>query len=174
MIIIIGLGNPGKKYEKTRHNAGFMVLDKMVEKNDWKKSASGRLFYAKKEIDGNTVEFLKPTAFMNNSGIAAAYARKKHPRAEIIVVHDDKDIPLGAIKAQKNRGAAGHNGVKSVIEHLGTQNFTRVRVGIAPPGKTPLGDAADFVLDKFTPEEKEILERAVALAVEEIEKIISQ
>lgn len=171
MRIIIGLGNPGKKYEKTRHNVGFMIMDKMIEKDDWKENVSGQLFYAKKEINGQETEFIKPMTFMNNSGIAAAYARKKHPKAEIIVVHDDKDIPLGEIKIQKNRGAAGHNGIKSIIEHLGTRDFTRVRVGIAPADKISLGDAADFVLDKFRPEEKEILEKSIIKAVDETEKL---
>jgi len=171
MKIIIGLGNPGKKYEKTRHNVGFIILDKIIDKNEWRESTAGQLFYAKKEINGQEVEFIKPTTFMNNSGVATAYVYKKHPQAEIIVVHDDKDIVLGEIKVQKNRSAAGHNGVKSIIEHLGTQDFTRVRVGIAPKEKLT-EDTADFVLDKFTKDEKIILDETIQKVIEEIYKII--
>ena len=98
---------------------------------------------------------------MNNSGAAVVYAIKKHPTAELIVVHDDKDIPLGKIKVHTDRGAAGHNGVKSIIEHLGAQNFTRVRVGIAPDDPMAMDDTADFVLKNFTKEEKEKLNEAI-------------
>lgn len=165
MKLIVGLGNPGKQYEKTRHNVGWMVLDRFVSPKEWKESAKAQALFCKKEINGQEVEFFKPLTFMNNSGAAIAYAKKKHPRAELIVVHDDKDIALGKIKVQTNRGPAGHKGVQSIIERLGTKNFTRVRVGIAPADKTITEDAADFVLAKFSKEEMAGLNQAIERVV---------
>lgn len=171
MKLIVGLGNPGKKYTFTRHNVGWMVLDTLTGKSQWKESVKAQAFIYKTEIGGKEVELLKPNTFMNNSGVAVAYALKKHPTAELIVVHDDKDIPLGEIRVQTDRGAAGHNGVKSIMEHLGTQNFTRVRVGIAP--SKPLNmDAADFVLEKFAKEEKKKLNEAIVEAGRRIRELI--
>lgn len=172
MFIVVGLGNPGKKYSNTRHNVGWMVLDALVDKTEWKESTGSNFFYAKQNTDGQEVEFIKPTTFMNNSGAAVAYAMKKHPNAQLIVVHDDKDISLGKIKVQTDRSAGGHNGVKSIIEHLGTQNFMRVRVGIAPADTTAINDTADFVLDKFTKEEKDVLNQAIENATQEIRKLV--
>ncbi len=171
MKIFVGLGNPGKKYEKTRHNVGFMVLDRLAQGLEWNESKNTKALWAKKEINSEEIELFKPMTFMNESGIAVSYAKKKHPKAEIIVVHDDKDIKLGEIKIQKNRSAAGHNGVKSIIEHLGTQDFTRVRIGIAPKENIS-EDVADFVLNKFTKEEQSILNETIDRAVREIYKII--
>lgn len=171
MKIIIGLGNPGKKYEQTRHNVGFMILDGMTEKKDWKKNSSAQMLSCQKEINGQEIILAKPTTFMNNSGFVATFLKKKYPKAELIVVHDDKDIVLGEIKIQKNRSSAGHNGVKSIIERLGTQDFIRARVGIAPPEKIS-EDTADFVLKKFSKEEKGTLDEVVKKAIEEIYKII--
>ena len=172
MIIIVGLGNPGKKYTNTRHNVGWMVLDTLTGKIDWKDNDKAQAFVYKTELENKDVEFLKPNTFMNNSGIAVAYALKKHPTATLIVVHDDKDITLGEIRVQTDRGPAGHNGIKSIIEHLGTQNFTRVRVGIAPADPTAINDTADFVLDKFSKDEKEILNQAIDNATREVRKLI--
>ncbi len=171
MKLIVGLGNPGKQYEKTRHNVGWMVLDRFVSPSEWQKSAKAQAFYCQKEINGQEVKFFKPLTFMNNSGAAVAYAKKKHPRAELIVVHDDKDIELGKIKIQTNRGPAGHKGVQSIIERLGTRNFTRLRVGTAPLDKN-IGDTADFVLDKFTKEEQIILKKTIAATAEKITEMI--
>jgi len=171
--LVVGLGNPGKKYERTRHNAGFLVLDKMA--TDWKESKKAQTLYAKTEINGETVELLKPQTFMNNSGVAVAYAAKKHnaKSTDIVVVHDDKDISLGVYKIQTNRGAAGHNGIKSIIEHLGTQNFTRVRVGIATPEMDKYDDKADYVLAKFSKDELNTLEGVTKEIIEKIKLLIS-
>jgi len=168
MKLLIGLGNPGKKFERTRHNAGFLVLDKMA--TDWKESKKAQALYAKTEINGETVELLKPQTFMNNSGVAVAYAARKHnvKSTDITIIHDDKDIPLGEYKIQTNRGPAGHNGIKSIIEHLGTQNFTRVRIGIATPEMDKYDDQADFVLGKFSKAEMEILEDVIKNIIKEL------
>lgn len=157
MKLIVGLGNPGKEYKDTRHNAGYLFIDKLAD-----------------EVISKKIILLKPKTFMNNSGTAvrAKVDFYKLSPADLIVAHDDKDLLLGEYKIQTNRSAAGHNGVQSIINHLGTQNFTRVRIGIAPEDKQTMGDTADFVLNRFTKKEKEILEKALAKAIEKIKKIL--
>jgi PTH1 family peptidyl-tRNA hydrolase len=172
MTIIVGLGNPGKKYANSRHNVGWMVLDTLTGKINWKENEKAQAFIYKTELENKEVQFLKPNTFMNNSGVAVAYALKKHPTAQIIVVHDDKDIPLGEIRTQIDRGSAGHNGVKSIIEHLGTQNFTRIRVGIAPVDPTVMHDTAEFVLENFTKEEKDKLNKTIVEAGRKIRELL--
>lgn len=172
MIIVVGLGNPGKKYERTRHNAGFMVLEKIVDKKNWREDKKIPGWKCSEKISGRDIEYIKPSTFMNESGTAVAYVKKHHPNAELVVVHDDKDIPLGEIRMQKNRGPAGHNGIKSIIERLGTKNFWRVRVGIAPAKTTPKNkDAATFVLDQFNKRESALLQQGINQAVAEIKNI---
>ena len=162
MKLIIGLGNPGKEYERTRHNTGFLVVDKiatdlsLVFKLDKKMKA---------EVAKNTKIILaKPQTFMNESGVAirALVDFYKIKPANIIVIHDDKDIPLGEFRDQTDRSAAGHNGVKSIIEHLGTQNFRRIRIGVATPEMKKYDDQADFVLGKFSKEEFIILNKTLS------------
>jgi len=171
MKLLVGLGNPGKEYENTRHNIGWMVLDLLANEEKWQESKKAHAFYIKKE----NFEMIKPTTFMNNSGLAVAYAMKKNNVGpeNIIVVHDDKDLQLGEYKIQKDRGSAGHNGVQSIIDHLGTRNFTRVRIGIAREDKRAMGDTADFVLNKFSKEEKQIAEKIISTAAEEIKKLLA-
>ena len=174
MKLIVGLGNPEKKYEDTRHNAGFVVIDKLVA------STEAKLSYDKKtnsEISKTTLNkkrvlLAKPQTFMNNSGTAvrALLDFYKLKPADLIVVHDDKDIHLGETRVQKDRGAAGHNGVKSIIEHLGTQNFTRIRIGVA--SITEIKDTAGFVLGKFTTSEKKVLKKVIENVIKEIEGLI--
>lgn len=180
MKLIVGLGNPGEKYKKTRHNIGFVVIDKLVENlnfnvSDFRNSKNAKAKYLKGQYSEKIIEFLKPMNFMNNSGLAVAYAIKKHnsnPQTDLIVIHDDKDILLGDVKIQKDKSDAGHNGVKSIINHLGTQDFTRVRVGIAPENPQKIEDTANFVLKKFGWLEKKKINKGIEKAVEEIKKII--
>lgn len=157
MKLIVGLGNPGKEYENTRHNVGFLFIDKLST-----------------EVDSQKNILLKPQTFMNNSGMAVRTKIDfyKLSPADLIVIHDDKDLLLGEYKIQKDRGAAGHNGVQSIIDHLGTRDFMRVRIGIAHEDKQTMGDTADFVLNKFTKEEKEVLNKTVDKAIEEVKKIL--
>ena len=124
-------------------------------------------------LDEKRVTLAKPQTFMNESGVAARALVDFYKLApeDIIVVHDDKDVLLGEIKVQKDRGAAGHNGVGSIIEHLGTKNFTRIRVGVAPQDKA-IHDTAEFVLGKFTKEEQKILSEVVARVVEELKSLV--
>lgn len=174
MKLIIGLGNPSKKYARTRHNVGFMALDFLTPKTDWKKSDKAQAQYTKIEFGSHRVELLKPTTYMNNSGVSVAYAAKKNGvlPEDIIVIHDDKDIPLGHTKIQRDRGSAGHNGIKSIIEHLGTRDFTRIRIGVAPPDGSPIEDTANFVLQNFTATEQKILKTVFENVKNEIENLL--
>ncbi len=164
MKLIVGLGNPGKKYERTRHNAGFMAVDRLhtsLQKtgiNAWELSTKFNAYISGITINGEKIILAKPLTYMNRSGetVSLILHFYKMNAPDLIVVHDDKDISFGEIKVQENRGHAGHNGVHSIIEHLGTKNFTRVRLGIADPKK--MGDVGDFVLKKFGIFEKKKLE----------------
>lgn len=171
MKLIVGLGNPGKEYQNTRHNIGWVIADALAEGEKWQESKKANALYIKKQ----KFEIIKPTTFMNNSGLAVVYALKKHgvTPENIIVVHDDKDLLLGEYKIQKDRGSAGHNGVQSIIDHLGTKNFTRVRIGIAPEDKRAMGDTAEFVLNKFSKGEKQIAEKIISTVTEEIKKLLA-
>lgn len=180
MKIIIGLGNPGRDYEKTRHNIGFMMLDYL--KQTWNLSS----FVINKKFDaeiaegnfaGEKVILMKPQTFMNLSGIAVRKILdfyKLTPK-DILVIQDELDLPLGKYKIATDSSAAGHNGIKNIIEHLGTQTFTRLRIGIATPTQdaTCLRNAHDFVLDAFTSEEQRVLQEQFAASIQEVEKFIT-
>ncbi len=177
MELIIGLGNPEKEYLDTRHNAGFLLLDKLAttfEFPEWKFDKKSNAEITKGEINKKKIVLAKPQTYMNNSGLAVRALLDFYKRTikDIIVVHDDKDIPLGETRVQTNRGPAGHNGIKSIIEHLGTQDFTRIRVGVAPAKQEDIRNTADFVLGKFTAEEKKILSTVTQHVIQEIEKLI--
>ncbi len=180
MKLIIGLGNPGKKYERTRHNVGFVVLDTLHQSlaeytpSAWEASSKFQAEIAGCTLGGEKIILAKPTTFMNDSGISVQAIAHFYqiPPHDIIVVHDDKDIPLGEIKVQTNRGPAGHNGVKSVIAHLGTEDFTRIRVGIRSSDEKKMSDTATFVLKKFGLFEKKTIAEATQQAVNEIHTLI--
>ncbi|MDP2664716.1 MAG: aminoacyl-tRNA hydrolase [bacterium] len=152
MQLIVGLGNPGKKYEKTRHNAGFMVLDELE----------------KKELP--QARLLKPDTFMNNSGgaVKKEMQKLKIKNQSLIIIHDDIDIPLGKIKVSKGSGSAGHKGVESIIQSLGTKEFIRIRIGILPPEGKP-EDVETFVLKNFKKEELSLLNTAIESALSTLE-----
>lgn len=181
MKLIVGLGNPGKKYEKTRHNVGFMIVDELQKHllsfgiNEWELSKKFNALVCGCSINGEKIILAKPLTFMNRSGEAVqniGHFYKLTPR-DVIVVHDDKDISLGEIKIQENRGPAGHNGIKSIIEYIGTQDFTRVRVGIASDNKKKMADIPKFVLDKFGVLEKKKLKISIEEAVGKMMAMIS-
>jgi peptidyl-tRNA hydrolase, PTH1 family len=167
MKLIIGLGNPGKQYENTRHNTGFMIVDRLREIahfSDFKlEEKFNSLVAEKKDSSGETVYLLKPQTFMNSSGQAVKAMANfyKIPLENISVIHDDLDITLGEYKISADNSAAGHNGVQSIMDELGTQKIIRYRVGIEGEEKrkerTIPGDA--FVLQKFTDEELGVLEK---------------
>ena len=176
MKLIVGLGNPEKEYIDTRHNVGFLVIDKLVFNSEtntsFDKKANAEVF--KSTINKKRVIFAKPQTYMNNSGTAvrALMDFYKIKPENLIVIHDDKDIPLGETRVQTDRGPAGHNGIKSIIEHLGTKNFMRIRVGVAPADQTEIKDTASFVLGKFTAEEKKKLKKIIENIAKEIEALI--
>ncbi|MBT4120812.1 MAG: aminoacyl-tRNA hydrolase [Candidatus Magasanikbacteria bacterium] len=177
MKLIVGLGNPGKRYEKTRHNVGFMILDKLREKlgsSGWSLSKKFNSETSGLTLNGEKVILAKPMTFMNASGQSVqliAHFYKVAPE-DIIVVHDDKDLKLGDVRVQEDRSHAGHNGIKSIIEHIGTQKFTRVRVGVASENEKKMRDTAKFVLHKFGYFEKKKVEEIVNKSIEEIKKML--
>lgn len=175
MWLIVGLGNPSTQYTKTRHNAGFMAVDFLLEKEvNWKKSIKGGLLYARTEISGQEVEIIKPQTFMNNSGLAVNYVVKKHrlDTTNIIVISDELDLPLGTIRVKLGGSSAGHNGINSILEKIGTDNFWRVRIGISNE-KREIMAADKFVLSKFSQEELTVLKEKILPEIKgEVNKII--
>ena len=174
MILIAGLGNPGKEYENTRHNAGFLVLDTLAQKLGADLSErKHRALCGKAVIGGQKVILLKPQTYMNSSGesIRAAADYYKVPPEDILVVYDDISLAPGQLRIRAKGSAGGHNGIKSIIAHLGTQQFPRVKVGIGE--KPPRMDLADYVLGHFSSGEKKIMEEAAKEAADAICEIVN-
>jgi PTH1 family peptidyl-tRNA hydrolase len=152
MKIIVGLGNPGRKYERTRHNAGFMALDELARGLRFDLSREKYQAFIGKGMIGDVEALLaKPQTYMNESGRSVGailrYTRAKH--SDLIVVHDEIDLPLGVVRVKAGGGHGGHNGLRSIIEHLGTPDFIRVRVGVGRPSNGLA--AADHVLSRSRP-----------------------
>ena len=164
--LIVGLGNPGNEYTNTRHNVGFVVVDKLIKKLDAVSIKTPGLSEAwKSRQEKNSVFLMKPLTFMNLSGDAVIPFMSSHrvTRPGLIVVHDELDLPLGEVRISKDSSAAGHNGVKSIIAKLGSQTFTRIRIGVGPrPEEIPVDN---FVLGKFNAEETNKLAAIIAEAV---------
>jgi len=177
MKLIAGLGNPGKQYKKTRHNVGFIILDSLQKElhgSDWTLSKKFNAEISEIGTGENKTILAKPMTFMNNSGQAAGlimHYYKIKPES-LTVVHDDKDIKLGEIKMQSNKNHAGHNGIKSIIEHIGTKNFMRLRVGVASENERKMSDTSRFVLGKFGLFEKKKLEEITKKSIAEIKKLV--
>ena len=157
--LIVGLGNPGKEYERTRHNAGFRAIDLLAGKLGCKiDRLKFQGLYCQSTYGGKQLYLLKPQTYMNLSGEAVklAGAFYKIPPERVIVIYDDIAIPLGKVRVRANGSAGGHNGIKSIIAHLGSDKFPRVKVGVGSP-TNPEYDLADWVLSNFTPAERETL-----------------
>ena len=149
MKLIIGLGNPGKEYENTRHNTGFMVLDRLSEKLNIEMTQNKfKGLYGKSKYKGEDVILLKPQTYMNLSGESVRQVMDffKINQEDILVIYDDLDMPVGKLRLRQSGSAGGHNGVKSIIAHVGTQSFQRIRVGI---DKHPRIKVVDYVLGRF-------------------------
>jgi PTH1 family peptidyl-tRNA hydrolase len=200
MKVIVGLGNPGKKFEKTRHNLGFMVIESLKSEfkhfSDWKKSKKLLSKISEGKINNERVILVKPQTFMNDSGKAVKSLIRNFLLNKtmtelskcLFVIHDDIDIPLGKIKISVGRGSAGHKGVQSIIDEIGTKNFVRFRIGIKPNSKFKMQNAKlkfkiqNFVLEKFNKKEEKILKevferacRAIEMAIKEgVEKAMSE
>jgi PTH1 family peptidyl-tRNA hydrolase len=175
MYLIVGLGNPGLQYVGTRHNVGFMLLDYIARENNVSFTDSRwRALINKTVLWDETVIMLKPETYMNASGPAvAAVARYyKIPADNIIVIHDDLDMPFGRIKIVSDGGDGGHKGIRSCIKHLGTREFIRIKIGIGRP-TTPISPEK-YVLSKFEPEECDAIDQRMAFAVDGIRIFMQQ
>jgi len=173
MWLITGLGNPGRKYSRTRHNIGFMVLDELadrynIEFTDKKEYRIGKCFIGDKQI-----LLVEPLLYMNLSGVAISNIFKKYPvqTQDMIVVYDDLDIETGKIRIRKTGSSGGHKGVQSIIDNIGTKDFIRVRIGI---GREPGVSAEKYVLSKFNKDELQVIKNAITIAAEAITTIITE
>lgn len=172
MYIIAGLGNPGRKYENTRHNLGFITLDQLAEKHGIRISKSRfQALTGEGRIGGEKVLLMKPQTYMNLSGRAVREAMQfyKEEPSHLIVIYDDFDIPLGHIRIRAFGSAGTHNGMRSVVRELGSDRFPRIRIGT---GREEKGDLIGFVIGGFTKEEVPVLEDAVLTAVRAAECIV--
>ena len=169
--IVVGLGNPGDKYENTRHNAGFLVVDELARRGSFAvQKVKHKALTNTAVIGGQGVLVMKPTTYMNLSGEAVGDAARfyKIPADHVLVISDDTDLPVGKLRIRKNGSAGGHNGLKSIIQHLGTDQFPRLKVGVG--GKPhPDYDMADWVLGKLQGEDKKTMDAAVKRAADAIE-----
>lgn len=174
--IVAGLGNPGKEYENTRHNAGFLTIDYIAEKKGVKiDRAKFKALTATVDIGGVGVLLMKPQTFMNNSGEAVGEAARFYKLApeNIIVISDDVNLDVGRLRVRKSGSAGGQKGLNDIIEVMGTESIPRIRVGV---GKKPHPDydIKDWVLSSFTKEEKEALSAIYTKALSGVEKIVSE
>lgn len=177
MKLIVGLGNPGEKYAKTRHNVGFMVVEKLVGEKSWSKSKGAPLMYVHMKVEEEAVEVIKPLTFMNESGQAVMGPLKKHSELsskDVYVIHDDLDIELGEFKVQFGKGPKVHYGVNSIEKTIGTSDFWRVRVGVENrkikgnrgiPGEK-------YSLQNFRHEEKEMVSRVIEQVVGKLTSVV--
>jgi PTH1 family peptidyl-tRNA hydrolase len=171
MKIIVGLGNPGKKYEGTRHNAGFMVIDRFAEKLEIKiEKKKFSALIGETTVKGEKCLLVKPQTYMNLSGEAVLAVKQfyKAQPEDIIVVYDDMDLPVGKIRIRKQGGSGGHKGMISIISCLGTENFIRIRIGIGGPKDRSEQEVINHVLGDFTSEEKAIIRETQEKAAEAV------
>ena len=153
-LLVAGLGNPGREYERTRHNVGWIVADELARRHDgsFRAKFSGQL--AETRLDDLRLALLKPETYMNESGRSIGAARKffKVEPSDLLVVHDDVDLDPGRLQARLGGGLAGHNGLRSIAQAIGTNEFLRLRIGVGRPGRGDRRSVADYVLNAFEPE----------------------
>ena len=171
-VLVAGLGNPGREYERTRHNAGWMVVDELARRTDssFRSKFNGRLSEAR--LGDERLALLKPETYMNESGrsIAAALRFFKVPPEDLLVVHDDVDLEPGRLQARLGGGLAGHNVLRSIAQALGTQEFLRLRIGVGRPGRGDRRPVADYVLSPFEGEVD--VDEVIARATDAAETIV--
>ncbi len=175
MKIIVGLGNPGRKYERTRHNAGFIAIDELA--GSLRVDITQEKYHSligKARVDSEETILVKPQTYMNESGRAVgAIVRGTYAAvSDLIVIHDELDLPFGAVRVKIGGGHSGHNGLRSIIEYVGSSDFVRVRIGIGRPA--PGVDAADYVLSPFLVEERGALPEVMARASTAVKTIMSE
>ena len=167
MKCIVGLGNPGKNYDKTRHNVGFDVIDRLANELAAGEPATTKFdaVVVETRCEEEKILLIKPQGYMNRSGLAIKQAItffKAEPETDLLVVVDDIHLPCGSIRLRKDGSAGGHNGLENILNHLGNDNWSRLRIGVDEPGLIP---QSDYVLGRFTPEQKELVETALEAAV---------
>ena len=167
--LIVGLGNPGREYRGTRHNVGFMLLDRLAEGLGVSFSrVESRSLVTRAEYQGNKLILVKPQTYMNLSGQAVSSLLRfyKVPLERLLVAYDDVDLPLGTLRLRPGGGSAGHKGMQSIIEKLGKQEFPRLRIGVnRPPGRM---EAADYVLQNFSKDDSELLQEVLSRAAQAV------
>ncbi|HEX8336293.1 MAG TPA: aminoacyl-tRNA hydrolase [Pyrinomonadaceae bacterium] len=174
-MLIVGLGNPGERYEWTRHNLGFMLVDLLArQSNAQVKRAECRALVGRAEIEGRAVELVKPQTYMNLSGESVACLLRKRaalkPSGDLVVVSDDIALPFGSVRIRPSGSSGGQKGLKNIIAALGTDQFPRLRVGIKP--EHPVGDTAGFVLERFPKAQREEVEQILERGAEALRAVI--
>ena len=174
--LVVGLGNPGEKYENTRHNVGFLTVDELAERARVPvQKLKHRALTNTLEVGGVKVLLMKPVTYMNLSGEAVGEAARfyKLPPERVLVISDDVSLPLGKLRIRKGGSAGGHNGLKSIIQHLGTDQFPRIKVGVGQKPH-PDYDMADWVLSKFAGEDLKTITEAIRKAADAVECLIQE
>jgi peptidyl-tRNA hydrolase, PTH1 family len=174
--LVVGLGNPGRKYENSRHNVGFVALDALragLGVPEYREKFAGA--FTRGDGQGAAVALLKPMTFMNLSGqsVQSAMAFLKIEPADVLVLHDELDLAFADVRIKVGGGHAGHNGLRSLIEQIGSTDFVRVRIGIGRPLPGFRGEVADYVLSSFDPSERAQLDDVVARSVDAVRKILT-
>jgi len=176
MILLVGLGNVDKRYESTRHNVGFMVLDRLAKyyKSHWSAKAKFKSELAEILVDSKKLLLLKPSTYMNLSGqsVVSICSYNKITAQNICVIHDDLDLPIGKLKYKFGGGSGGHNGLKSIDSHIGS-NYHRIRVGIDRP-KNDRDDVSDYVLSPFSSKERELIDYSIETIVRNVGLLFSE
>ncbi len=176
MKLIVGLGNPGIEYQFTWHNLGFLVVDRIAEQIGTQVSNRHcRALTGRGKIDGKEVLLAKPETYMNLSGVSVRELVEKHEIAveqDLIVIYDELDLPVGTIRVRQRGSSAGHNGLESIIGALGTQEFMRIRLGIAPD--RPVGDGAKYVLSQFRKAQYPVIDKTLDVAAEAVKVILTE
>jgi len=174
-LLIVGLGNPGKKYENTRHNVGFEVLDRFATKHEGKFKRTKELaFCSDIRVNGEKIILAKPTTFMNESGLAVQQLVRKHDLETLdalLIIHDELDLKPGTLKVKLHGGLAGHNGLKSISKHLKSNDFGRLRIGVGKPPQSQLGK--NYVLKPPSKSDRIAIDNCIEKATDAIEAILS-
>ena len=170
-LLVVGLGNPGREYARNRHNVGYLVVDELARRHGgaWRSKFSGQL--AEIRLDGHKLALLKPETYMNESGSAVSAATRfyKLDPGEVLVIHDEGDFELGRLELKVGGGLGGHNGLRSIVQHLKTQDFLRLRIGVGRPERGDPRPLADYVLSNF--EAADDADALVARAADAVEQL---